>query len=100
MYPPAIYSGLRNPLHLAQMPEIDPYHLDPGLMQEFRTNTPPVRVNAENSSVYYNKSSLDRGTSTLPHRKTSVTTQLETKPSALKPTESNARPTDEKHEGR
>ncbi|XP_052743181.1 uncharacterized protein LOC112053108 [Bicyclus anynana] len=101
LYPPGIYSGLRNPLHLAQMPEIDPYHLEAGVMQEFRTNTPPVRVNAENSSAYFNKSSLDRGTSTLPHRKTSVPAmQLETKPSSLKPIESNARPTDEKHEGR
>ncbi|XP_037302809.1 uncharacterized protein LOC119193318, partial [Manduca sexta] len=71
--PPTIYSNPnRNPLNLAQMPELEPrYHLEPrSLAMDPRScsNSPPVRFNADNS-VYYSKGVLDRTNNTLPHLK-------------------------------
>ncbi|XP_063898490.1 nephrin [Helicoverpa armigera] len=73
--PPSLYSNPnRNPLNLTQMPELEPrYHLEPrSLVMDSRScnNSPPVRFNTENNSVYFNKSVLDR-TATLPHLKPS-----------------------------
>lgn len=72
--PPSLYSNPnRNPLNLTQMPELEPrYHLEPrSLAMDSRScsNSPPVRFNPENNSVYYSKSVLDRTTNTLPHLK-------------------------------
>ncbi|XP_072933883.1 uncharacterized protein [Epargyreus clarus] len=95
--PPSLYSNPnRNPLNLAQMPELEPrYHLEPRslMAQDNRTNSPPVRFNTDNNSAYFNKSILDR-TSTLPHLKTrnvNTSTQMpnESKSSATKSTDTN-----------
>ncbi|KAG6444116.1 hypothetical protein O3G_MSEX003223 [Manduca sexta] len=97
--PPTIYSNPnRNPLNLAQMPELEPrYHLEPrSLAMDPRScsNSPPVRFNADNS-VYYSKGVLDRTNNTLPHLKSRMNVnspnQLnDQKCSAKKPTDSNA----------
>ncbi|KAG7295240.1 hypothetical protein JYU34_022218 [Plutella xylostella] len=82
LMPPDMYSRdhslysqpSRTPLGVAQMPDIEPrYHLDPRSLQvlgaESRScsSSPPVRFNQETSSVYFNKSMLDRPMNTLPH---------------------------------
>ncbi|KAI5643453.1 immunoglobulin domain-containing protein [Phthorimaea operculella] len=71
--PPALYSNPnRNPLNLAQMPELEPrYHIEQrsSLADRSCSNSPPVRFNTDTNSVYYSKNVLDRPTNTLPHLK-------------------------------
>ncbi|XP_026324421.1 uncharacterized protein LOC113233513 [Hyposmocoma kahamanoa] len=103
--PPAIYSNpSRNPLNLAQMPELEPrYHLEPRLMDRSCSNSPPVRFNTDNT-VYFNKSLLDRHTNTLPHLKTringnsSVQATSDGKSCATKSTDTNNDATKMNHE--
>ncbi|CAG9572671.1 unnamed protein product [Danaus chrysippus] len=58
LYTPSIYTtSSRNPLNLSQTPGLEP---------SCDRRSPPVRVNAENNSAYYN---VDRHTHTLPLRR-------------------------------
>ncbi|CAD0206042.1 unnamed protein product [Chrysodeixis includens] len=90
--PPSLYSNPnRNPLNLTQMPELEPrYHLEArSLAMDSRScsNSPPVRFNPENNSVYFSKSVLDRTTNTLPHLKPRINgnspTQMPSEPKCV-----------------
>ncbi|KAI8433768.1 hypothetical protein MSG28_015743 [Choristoneura fumiferana] len=51
--PPSLYSNPRNPLNLAQMPELEHrFHMEPRLTMDSRScsNSPPVRFNTDNSN--------------------------------------------------
>ncbi|CAH0403745.1 unnamed protein product [Chilo suppressalis] len=91
--PPALYSNPRNPLNLAQMPDLDSRYLESRLDSRSCSNSPPVRFNADNSAVYFSKPVLDRTNNTLPHLKTRLngnsSNQSETKTSATKSTDTS-----------
>ncbi|CAG9789977.1 unnamed protein product [Diatraea saccharalis] len=92
--PPTLYSNPRNPLNLAQMPDIDTrYHLESRLDSRSCSNSPPVRFNTDNNTVYFSKPVLDRPTNTLPHLKSrlngNTSNQSDIKTSATKSTDTS-----------
>ncbi|XP_049882104.1 titin-like [Pectinophora gossypiella] len=97
--PPAIYSNPnRNPLNLAQMPDLEPrYHLEPRSLVDSRScsNSPPVRFNTDTNSVYFSKNVVDRPTNTLPHLKPRNNGNSQNSPSEGKSNATNS--TDHKH---
>lgn len=60
LYAPTVYSTVnRNPLNLAQMPELEAFSEPRSLTQDYRAS-PPVRVNTDSSSAYFSKNLLQR----------------------------------------
>ncbi|XP_050357835.1 B-cell receptor CD22-like [Nymphalis io] len=70
LYPPSVYNtASRNPLNLAQMPELESYHAEPrSITQEYRGASPPVRVNPDSTSAYFSKNLLQRSAIGNPSR--------------------------------